>query len=36
MQLHLAWIMPRCPGSHNIGLPIKDEVFDEDEESEAA
>jgi len=27
--------MPRCPGSRNIGLPITDEVFDEDEESEA-
>ena len=35
-QLHSAWIMPRCPGSHNIGLPITDGVFDKDEESEAA
>jgi len=36
MRLHSAWIMPRCPGSHNIGLPITDEVFDEDGESEVA
>ena len=34
MQLHPAWIMPRCPGSHNIGLSITDELFDE--ESQAA
>jgi len=34
IQLNLAWIMPRCPRCHNIGLSVTHEVFDEDEESE--
>jgi len=34
IQLHLAWIIPRCLRSRNIGLSVTHEVFHEDEESE--
>ena len=33
IQFNLAWIMPRCPRCHNIGLFVTHEVFNEDEKS---